>query len=284
VRMKLESLQVSSSFKARGAFNAVIARLERAGGTAPRHLVTASAGNHGRALSAAAERFGLPLTVFTPRDASRTKLAAIRRHGAALRPEASDYEGAERLALAYASETGAEFLSAYSDLDVIAGAGTAGLEIFEDFPDAEVVVVPMGGGGLISGIAIAAHAINPQTTVTGVEVEASCPFQVSLPAGRLVAIVAGPTLADGLSGNPDPGTITWDFIRRLVPLIVTVSETDLRKAVVGLASEEHLIVEGAGAASTAALLAAGTGMRGKRIAIVLSGANIDRATFASVIQ
>jgi threonine dehydratase len=144
VHLKLESLQVSSSFKARGAFNAVVARLAR--GDGPARLVTASAGNHGRALAAAAEAFRLPLVVFTPADAPRTKLAAIRRHGATLRAEAADYDDAERRARAFANSTGADFISPYNDPDVIAGAATVALEIFEDRPSTEAIVVPIGGG------------------------------------------------------------------------------------------------------------------------------------------
>ena len=131
VSLKLESLQHSHSFKSRGAFNAVVARLERAG-AAPVALVTASAGNHGRALAAATATFHLPLVVFTPADAPATKLAAIRRHGAELRAIGRDYDDAERLAKAFAVDTGAEFISPYNDVDVIAGAATIALEIFED--------------------------------------------------------------------------------------------------------------------------------------------------------
>ena len=281
VWMKLESLQAGSSFKTRGAFNAVIARLER--GDAARRLVTASAGNHGRALAAAAEAFDLPLVVFTPSDAPQAKLAAIRRHGADLRPVGRDYDDAERLALAYASETGAEFISPYNDLDVIAGAATIALEIFEDAPDINLLVVPIGGGGLISGTGAVAKAINASCGVIGVEVEASCAFQTSLRAGRLVEIVPGPTLADGLGGNPDPNTVTWPFVQRFVDRIVTVSERDLQSALVGLVESEHVIAEGAGAAAIAALTAGLDEARGQRVAAIVTGSNIDRARLAALI-
>ncbi len=283
VRLKLESLQVTSSFKSRGAFNAVIARLERVDG-APRSLVTASAGNHGRALAEAASAFHLRLTVFTPRDAPYTKLAAIRRLGAELRAEARNYDEAERLAQAYARDSEAEFISGYSDLDVITGAATIGLEILEDAPGVAMIVIPVGGGGLTSGVASAMRAIDPNIDVVGVEVEASCAFQTSLRAGRLVPIVPGPTLADGLAGNPDPDTITWNYIRRLVTRIVTVTEDDLRQAIAGLAGHEHIIAEGAGAAGVAALMGGQAGARGRRVAAIVSGANIDPATLASVID
>jgi threonine dehydratase len=283
VWLKAEALQLSNSFKARGAFNAVIARLERPEGP-PSQLVTASAGNHGRALAAAAKTFRLPLVVFTPSDAPRTKLDAIRRDNADLRPDGRDYDHAERLAKTYARETGAEFISPYNDADVIAGAGTVAAEIFEDNPSIDTLLVPIGGGGLISGMAIVAKAINPRCEVIGVEVEASNAFQQSVRAGTLVEITPGGTLADGLGGNPDPETITFAFIQRLVDRIVTVSESDLAAAIVGLVESEHLIAEGAGAAATAALIGKRADVRGRHIGVVVSGANIDRARLAALLQ
>jgi threonine dehydratase len=283
VSLKLESLQQSSSFKIRGAYNAVIARLER-NAARPVQLVTASAGNHGRALAAAAETFGLPLIVFTPADAPATKLQAIRRHGADLRADARDYDEAESLAKTFARQHGADFVSPYSDHDVIAGAATIALEIFEDAPDTNALVVPIGGGGLISGVAAAAKALVPECAVVGVEVEASCPFQTSLRAGGLVRIVPGPTLADGLAGNPDPDTITFAFIQQFVDRIVTVSETDLSAAMVGLVDDQHVIAEAAGAAAAAAIAGRRAEVRGRRVAAIVTGANVDRARLSSIIQ
>jgi threonine dehydratase len=282
VSLKLESLQVSSSFKARGAFNAVVARLER--GSADRlRLVTASAGNHGRALAAAAERFALPLVVFTPAAAPRAKLDAIRRHGAELRALAADYDEAERQAKAFAAETGAEFVSPYNDADVIAGAATIALEIFEDRPSTRLVVVPIGGGGLASGVAAAAKQISGGCRVDGVEVEASCAFQTSVRAGRLVAIVPGETLADGLGGNPDPDTVTFALIQRWIDAIVTISETDLAGAMAGLVEKEHVVAEGAGAAATAAVLAGRLQTEGRDAVVLVTGANIDRERLARIL-
>jgi len=281
VRLKLESLQLSHSFKSRGAFNAVVARLER--GDAPKRIVTASAGNHGRALAAACEQFRLPLVVFTPADAPKTKVAAITRHGAELRSEGRDYDDAEKRALAFARESGAEFISPYNDPDVVAGAGTIALELFEDAPDLDCLIVPIGGGGLISGVALAAKAIAPSCEVIGVEAEASCAFLTSVRAGKLVEIVPGPTIADGLGGNPDPATITFAFIQKLVDRIVTVSEDDLAAAIVGLAESEHLIAEGAGAAAVAAVLGKRVDLRGRLAAVLLTGSNIDRARLAALL-
>jgi threonine dehydratase len=284
VSLKLESLQLSNSFKSRGAFNAVIARLERGEITASSTLVTASAGNHGRALAAAAEAFHLPAVVFTPHDAPQAKLSAIRRHGAELRAEGRDYDHAEMLAKRYAADTGAAFISPYSDADVIDGAATIALEILEDAPATAILVVPIGGGGLISGIARTAKSIAATTRVVGVELEVSHVFQDSVSAGRLVEIDAGRSLADGLGGNADPETITFAIIQQYVDRIVTVSEHDLQTAVVGLVEHEHLVTEGAGAAATAALVGRRIDdVRDRRIVLIVSGSNIDRARLASLL-
>jgi threonine dehydratase len=281
VWLKLESLQLANSFKSRGAFNAVIARMERA--SPPSRLVTASAGNHGRALAAAAETFKLGLVVFTPANAPATKLDAIRRHGAALRAEAVDYDEAERQAKAFAASDGAEFISPYNDQDVIAGAATTAIEMFEDQPGIDALVVPIGGGGLVSGVAVAATAVAPACEIIGIEAAASCAFQTSVRAGRLVEIVPGPTLADGLGGNPDPETITFGFIKELVDRIETVTEDDLSVSIAGLVEHEHLVAEGAGAAGVAALVGDRVDVRGRRVAVIITGSNIDRARLASLL-
>jgi len=281
VWLKLESLQVANSFKSRGAFNAVMALLERGG--APARLVTASAGNHGRALAAAAETFGLPLVVFTPANAPATKLDAIRRHGATLRAEARDYDEAEKQAKEFASKDGGTFISPYNDDDVIAGAATVATEMFEEVPEIETLVVPIGGGGLISGVAVAATAVAPACEIVGIEVAASNAFQVSVRAGRLVEIVPGETIADGLGGNPDPETVTFGYIKELVDRIDTVTEEELSAAIAGLVEHEHLVAEGAGAAAVAALIGGCAGLRGGRIAAIVSGSNIDRARLAALL-
>lgn len=270
VVLKLETLQPTFSYKVRGALNAVLHLVEREGPGAP-PLVTASAGNHGRALAFAASAAGLPLTVYVPERAPRIKIDALRRSGAELRP-CSDYDEAEARAKEHGARGDALFISPYSNDDVIAGAGTIALEILQDAPETDTIVVPVGGGGLISGIAIGAEG---RARVAGVEVEASCPFTRSLAAGRIVPIDVRPTLADGLAGNLDPDAITFDIVRRLVAEIVLVGEEDLRDAVRGLVSEERQIAEGAGAAGVAAGASRKADIRGRRAAIVVSGANID---------
>jgi threonine dehydratase len=250
--------------------NAVIKLAEASPGSRPR-LVTASAGNHGRALAHAAQEAGMPLVVYAPAAAPRVKLDAIRHLGAELRL-CDDYDEAERAAKRHGASGDALFISPYSHPDIIAGAGTVGLEILEARPDVEVIVVSIGGGGLISGIATAASA---QAEVVGVEVEASCPFTRSLAAGHIVTIEVGPTLADGLSGNLDPDTITFAMVRERVSRIAVIEEKALENAVVSIVREERLIAEGAGAAGVAAIASGKIDVRNRRVAVVLSGANID---------
>ena len=166
---------------------------------------------------------------------------------------------------------------------MIAGAATVALEIFEDAADTDLLVVPIGGGGLISGAAAVAKALSAGCAVVGVEVEVSCAFQTGVRAGKLLEIVPGPSLADGLGGNPDPDTITFEPIQRLVDQLVTVSEKDLEDALVGLVSADHVIAEGAGAAAAAALVGKRVDVAGHRVAVIVSGANIDRARLSALL-
>lgn len=282
MRLKLETLQPTSSYKVRGAFNVVLRIAEDHGGNPPM-LVTASAGNHGRALAWAVRAGGLQLTVYAPEHAPRTKLEAIAASGAVLVP-CRDYDDAERRAKEHAAREGAQFISPYSHPDVIAGAGTIGIEIFEEWPDVDLIVVPIGGGGLISGIALAVRGLSERARVAGVEVEASCPFTQGIAAGGIVEIQVGPTLADGLAGNLDPDTLTFDIVRREVSRIAVVDETQLRAAIAGIMTNEQLVAEGAGAVGVAAVMAGKFDLRGKRVAIVLSGANIDQSTLSAIVE
>jgi threonine dehydratase len=274
-------MQPTASYKVRGAFNTVLRMVEAPGAAAPA-LVTASAGNHGRALAWAVRAGSMQLTVYAPEHAPRTKLEAIAASGAVLVP-CCDYDEAERRAKEHAAREGALFVSPYSHPDVIAGAGTIGLEILEEWPDVDMIVVPIGGGGLISGIALAVHAVSERVSVAGVEVEASCPFTKGIAAGRIVDIDVRPTLADGLAGNLDPDTITFDIVRREVSRIAVVSEANLREAIAGTVRNEQMVTEGAGAAGVAALLAGTLDVRDKRVAVVLSGGNIDQGTLSTIV-
>ena len=271
VLLKLETLQPTFSFKIRGAWNAVLSLVEQSGADAP-PLVTASAGNHGRALAWAASTARLPLTVYVPEHAPRTKLDAIRAAGATLKT-CRDYDEAEVRAKEHAASGDATFISPYSHRDVVAGAGTIALEILADRPDVGSVIVPVGGGWLIAGVAIAVKCSPIHPEVRGVEVEASCPFTRGLAAGRIVRIEVGETIADGLSGNLDPDTITFDIVRSCVDAIDLVGERHVVAAIGGLAKEEKLIAEGAGAVAVASVLSRGAGSG--PAAVIVSGANID---------
>jgi threonine dehydratase len=287
VWLKLECVQVTGSFKIRGALNALM-QLRPPGGPAgsgprDRRVVTASAGNHGRAIALAAEMLGLGATVFTPRDAPHGKLDAIRRHGAELHEDAASYDEAEIAAKAFAQEARLPFVSPYNHPDVIAGAGTVALEIFEALPAVQTFVVPIGGAGLISGVAIAARSVAPRTRIIGVEVEASSAFAHSVRNGRITVIEPGPTLADGLGGNMDPDTITFEIVRQYVDEIVTVTETELAEGLRGLAGEEHVIAEGAGAAAPAAVLAGKVRGLDDTVALV-TGSNIDLERLRAVLN
>src|SRR5690606_24286348 len=172
-----------------------------------------------------------------------------------LRAEARDYEQAEAHALEYARTTGARFVSPYNEDAVIAGGGTVAIEVLEDWPEVEVIAVPVGGGGLVSGIALAAARTAPAVQVLAVEAEASPASSGARKAGRRVGVDVRPTIADGLGGNVEEDTRTWEYVRDLVRGIVTVPEEELRQSVRDLAAEEHLIAEGAGVAAIAAVSA-----------------------------
>lgn len=273
VFLKVESANVTSSFKIRGALNAALRLSEGVDSTAP--MVTASAGNHGRALAMAAEQLGLSCVVFTPASAPETKKSAIRRHGAILHSDCKDYDAAETQAKAFADAEGGVYVSAYNHPDVIAGAGTIGLELMNTMPQFDVLVVPLGGGGLASGVGLALKAAAPQVAIVGVEVEASAAFTLSLEAGRITEITPRPSLADGLVGNLEPGSMTFPLVKQVVDYVVTVSEDEVGRAMKGLANEERLIVEGAGAASVAAVMCGKAAASGQRVIAIVSGGNVD---------
>ena len=272
VYLKLEGLQLTGSFKLRGAVNAVRRLCER--GERPA-IVTASAGNHGKAIAHAAALVGLRPTIFTPKSAPAAKLDAIKASGAVLVADAPDYDTAENDAREFARRRGATFISPYSDRDVIAGAATIALEIFEHLPDVSRMLVPLGGGGLLSGVSIAAAAADRAVEVIGVESAASPGFTAALAAGRVTAVEVADTIADGLAGNVDPETITFDIVRRNVHRVATVSDDVIYRAIASLACNEHVITEGAGAAAVAALLANPELRAPGPLVAIVSGANID---------
>jgi threonine dehydratase len=283
VFLKIESINLTNSFKIRGALNAALRMSDGRGRPAPT-IVTASAGNHGRALALATEGLGLECVVFTPANAPDAKKNAIRRHGAVLHSDCEDYDTAERLAREFAEQEGRVYISPYNHPDVIAGAGTIALEILDRTADLDVVVIPLGGGGLASGMGLAIKAASPRTTIIGVEVDASSPFTRSLEAGRITEISPRPSLADGLVGNLEPGSMTFSLVKQVVDRVVTVSEGDLARAMKGLATEERLIVEGAGAAAAASILAGKASAPGQRVVVMVTGGNVDLPKWLTTIR
>jgi threonine dehydratase len=285
VRLKLESVNHTCSFKVRGAFNALLRLVEAHPDAATRPpVVTASAGNHGRAMAYAAERLGLPVMVFTPATAPRAKRDAIRRHGATLDDTAPSYDEAEQWARAWVGARGGVFISPYNHPDVIAGAGTVALEIVEACSDVATVVLPIGGGGLASGVGVALRAVAPGCRLVAVEAAASTPFTAALAHGALTPIVAGPTLADGLAGNVEPGAITFPLVQRVVDEVVVVPEAALRDAMRRLAADAHLIAEGSAAVAMAAVLSGRIRPRPGPVVVVVTGANVDLETWLEAVS
>jgi threonine dehydratase len=279
VWLKLEALQLTGSFKMRGAYNALAALRER--DPAARVVTAASAGNHGLALATAAARLGFSARVHLPKTAPQTKRRGLERAGAEV-VEAETYDAAEAAVQADVARSGAAFISAYSHSDVIAGAGTIALEMLADQPALDLILAPVGGGGLISGLAIAARARTPSIEIVGVEAAASPVFTAALAAGRPVAVDVLPTLADGLAGNMEPESQTFGFVRDLVSRVERVDEPAIARAMGELVNRERLIVEGASAVPVAALLAGSDRFAGRRIGIVLTGRNVDPGTLARV--
>lgn len=283
--LKLECVQVTRSFKIRGALNAVRQLAEHASANgAPATVVTASAGNHGLAVAMAARRAGMRAVVFASRQAPRTKLEAIRREQADLQAVADDYDHAERLALTFASDRGATYISPYNDPAVIAGAGTTAVEVLEEQPSADALLVPTGGGGLLSGVAIAAHAIAPGIRVIGVEAEHNPAFTLALERGVITPFAARPTIADGLGGNLEAGSMTFEIVRDRVDAMVTVSEEEIERAMRFLLETEHLVVEGAGAVAVAAILSRKVDPALRVPVALVTGANVDLSTLLAVVR
>jgi threonine dehydratase len=278
VLLKLECLQVTGSFKLRGAMSK-LSRLtadQRARG-----VLTVSAGNHGAAVAHCAEALGVDATIVVPESASRAKVEAIRRYPVTLIERGASYDDAERAARAMEFESGAVFVSPYNDEDVIAGQGTIAIEMLEVSPDLEAILVPVGGGGLIAGVAIAARAIKPSIKIYGVEPEASPTMTASLQAGKVIQIEEEETIADGLAGNVEPESITFPIIQALVDGIILVGEKAIRNSIARVAREDHFMIEGSGAAAVAAL--SDPVIQSQRVAAIITGRNITLDLFNRVV-
>jgi len=276
VWLKFECFQTTGSFKLRGALNA-LQLLDR-----PGPVVTASAGNHGLGVARAAALLGRPASVVVPQTASPVKVEALRRSGADLIQHGPTYDEAEAEALRLATEHVWPFISAYNDAGVIAGGGTIALEIFEDLPTVRALIVPAGGGGLISGVGVATHGLDPSVAVYGVQSEASPALHAALEHGRVVPVVVRPSLADGLSGNVDAESITIGLMREHVRSVELVSEDGIADAIRWLVVNERVVTEGSAAVGVAALLGGGLGPPGP-VAVVLSGRNIAASELSKLL-
>ena len=279
VSLKAENLQRIGAFKFRGAYN-TIAQLTP--DQRQRGVVAFSSGNHAQGVALAAQLLDVPATIVMPSDAPAAKLAATRGYGAEVVTYDRDRMNRSEIAGAIAAERGATLVPPYDDPAIIAGQGTVALELLADAGRLEVLLVPLGGGGLLAGCALAAVALSPGVRVFGVEPEAGDDWVRSWRADRIVSIPVPQTIADGQQTQA-PGELTWPIVRRLAAGIVTVSDDDIRRAMRFAFERLKLVLEPSGASALAALLSGKIDVRGTRAGVVLSGGNVDAATFAACI-
>jgi threonine dehydratase len=280
--LKLENLQLTNAFKIRGAVNKI---QHMSSEELKRGIVTASAGNHAQGVAVAAEKLGLKLDVkiVVPLNTPRIKIEKIKKHNVNLICFGNIYDEAEQHAKEISQETGATYISPYNDELIIAGQGTIGLEILEDMPNVDRILVPVGGGGLISGISLAARNIKPDVEIFGVQSEASPSMHSSLKAGELVTVEVRESLADGLSGNIEAGSITFQIMRRNVDDLILVKEESIRKAIYLLWKKDGQIVEGAAATVVSALLENPQPFSSKRTVAVITGGNIEDSVLNEIL-
>lgn len=277
VWLKFENLQYTASFKERGAYNklAQLTTAERAMG-----VVAMSAGNHAQGVAYHARRLGIPATIVMPRQTPFVKVENTRRLGAKVALEGEGVEEAAVEALALAAREGMTFIHPFNDPAVIAGQGTVALEMLKAAPDLDLLVVPIGGGGLIGGMATAAKGIKPELEVIGVEA-ALYPSTYQRLRG-LPVTAGGPTLAEGIAVK-EPGSLTFPIIKQLVDDVLLVEEAAIEAAILQLLEIEKTVAEGAGAAGLAALTSHPNRFRGRRVGLVLCGGNIDSRLLSAVI-
>src|SRR5574341_30658 len=281
VFLKLENWQVTGSFKPRGALNhmALLSADERARG-----IVTASAGNHALGVAYAARALGLSrATIFVPHSAPRAKIDKLGEFPVEVRSAGESYDDAHHAAEKFQRETGATFIHAYDDPRTVAGQGTIGLEILEDLPNVDAILVPVGGGGMITGIAVAVKSLAPSVRIIAVQPSASPALRDSLRDGKCYEEYdAAPTICDGLAGGI--GKMCFEMAQKFIDDVVIVEEDEVKGAIRVLAETQQLIVEGSGAVGVAALLAHKINLKGKRIAVIISGGNIDLGLFGEIVN
>lgn len=279
VWLKLELAQVTGSFKLRGAANALRQLPPSA------HIVACSAGNHALGVAHAAAMTGHAVTLVVPATASPAKIAALRRYPVELILYGDDYAAAEAEALRLVATNGWQFVSPYNDPAVIAGQGTLAVEVWEELPTADTVIVAVGGGGLASGVGIWAKSLDPRIRVIGVQAAASAAMAAALHTGKVVPMPDEPTLADGLAGGIDPATITLPILQQTLDEMVLVEEAAIARAMRWLLDEHHLIAEGSAAVPLAALLEGQIGdLRGRQIVVLICGRNVASATLQQIVM
>jgi len=278
---KLELLQRTGSFKERGARNALLSLSDA---ERKRGVIAASAGNHALALAWHGTSLGIPVTVVMPRFAPLVKQANCRRYGAHVELRGESFGEAKAFADEVAVQQGLRYIHGYDDPEIIAGAGTIGLEIVEQCPGFDTVIVPVGGAGLLAGVSLAVKELQPQSRIVGVEPAATPCFARAQAEGHSVPVENQPTLADGLS-VPRTGSLAFEIARPRLDRLVVVSEADIALAIVRLMEWEKMVVEGAGAASLAAVLRGKMPeIQGKKVVLLLCGGNIDLSLLPRLID
>lgn len=280
IYLKCENRQKTGSFKIRGASNK-IAKMVEAGDLSP--VVASSAGNHAQGVAYAASRFGIDATIVMPEAAPIAKVKATEGYGARVVLAGSCYDDAYAKACEICEKEGARFVHPYDDADVIAGQGTIGIEILNDLPTADIVIVPAGGGGLLAGVACAVKQINPRVKVVGVQAEGADAIARSFRAKERICTDSSATIADGISVKA-PGVLSTELLLRYADDVVTVSDTQIADAILLLLERCKLVVEPAGATPLAAVLNGKLDVAGKRVACLMSGGNIDVSFIQSIIE
>lgn len=280
VYLKLENLQKTGSFKIRGAFNKIanLTEAEKQAG-----VIASSAGNHAQGVALAASTYGIKSTIVMPASAPLAKITATKGYGAEVVLYGHVFDDAYAKAAEIQNKTGATFIHAFNDPYVIDGQGTIGMEILEELPDADAIIVPIGGGGLAAGIALAAKSINPKIKIIGVEPTNAASMKESAMAGRAVTLARAATIADGVAVKT-PGDITFNIVRNYVDEFIEVEEDEIANAILVLLERCKLIAEGAGATPVAALLNNKVQMPGQKVVAVISGGNIDVNMISRIVD
>jgi threonine dehydratase len=279
VNLKMEHLQRTGSFKTRGAYNKLKGEAERG---SDKHVVAASAGNHAQGVALAATTVGLESTIVMPENAPQAKVDATRSYGATVELHGSNFGEAMSHAQAKAEEPGMLFVHAYDDPDIVAGQGTLGLEIYEQVPDVDTVIVPIGGGGLIGGISTALDGLDDDVRVIGVQADLAATVPDSLQKGIPVDEESPKTIADGIATG-SISELTLGLIEEHVDEVVTVSDDEIARSILVVLERAKQLIEGAGAASVAALLSDEVDVEGETVVPLLCGGNIDMSMLQTVL-